>query len=77
MIELPLPSGAEVVSKDASELQFVTAEENGKETQPIRWWWSHQDVLDDRVVFFVTNFPAGIGSVLILCQLQPDAYARL
>jgi hypothetical protein len=59
MIEVPLPSGSEVISKDASELQLLTGDEDSKESHPTRWWWSHQDVLDDRIVFFVTDFPAG------------------
>ena len=75
MIEVPLPSGAEVVSKDASDLDLVTAEEQAKQTRPIRWWWSHQDVLDDRVVFFVTNFPAGTCELTTLLRMEmPGQY---
>jgi uncharacterized protein YfaS (alpha-2-macroglobulin family) len=75
MIEVPLPSGAEVVSKDASDLQLVTGDENSKEVQPSRWWWSHQDVLDDRIVFFVTNFPEGTCEFTTLLRMEmPGRY---
>jgi len=77
MIEVPLPSGAEVVSKDASDLQFVAEKENGKETQPMRWWWSHQDVLDDRVVYFVTDFPAGTSELTTLVRMEMPGHYNI
>ena len=36
-----------------------TGEESGISGNWGQWWWTHQDILDDRIVFFVTSLPAG------------------
>ena len=77
MIEVPLPSGSEVISKDASELQLLTGEEDSKEPHPTRWWWSHQDVLDDRIVFFVTDFPAGTCELTTALRMEMPGHHNI
>ncbi|MBX9693096.1 MAG: hypothetical protein K2Z81_11975, partial [Cyanobacteria bacterium] len=62
LVESPLPSGAEVVGAE----ERLNAIDNGagESDTGIKgdWeapWWSHQDVLDDRIVFFGTSVPKG------------------
>ncbi len=53
MVECPLPSGAEVVKSDMSDnLQKEDSKAAGYEGDWGNVWWQHQDVLDDRIVFF-------------------------
>lgn len=63
LLTVPLPSGGEVVAGDAKENLLEDTEGNDTDS-PFqgdwgRVWWSHQEVLDDRVVFFSTNLPSG------------------
>jgi len=58
IVEAALPSGGEVV-EDTAMSGNVENESNFFEGDWGRWWWTHQDVLDDRLVFFVTDLPAG------------------
>ena len=61
IVEAALPSGGEVVSDDPRQ---GLASQSGDDDSNIigdwgQWWWTHEDVLDDRLVFFVTNLKAG------------------
>jgi len=72
MLEAALPSGAEVV--DNSDEEDYTDEESGEESSyEGDWgyrWWSHQDVLDDRIAFFGTTLPAGKSEFHTLMRME-------
>jgi uncharacterized protein YfaS (alpha-2-macroglobulin family) len=64
-MKAPLPSGAEVVENDSRQ-NAEEANEDGttkKEDDDTyswgNWWWTHQDVMDDHLAFFVTEFGSG------------------
>jgi alpha-2-macroglobulin len=56
ILEIPLPSGAEVVSEKDTNIDSV--EDESGQTESIfegDWgtsWWGHQDILDDKVAYF-------------------------
>ncbi len=55
MVEEPLPSGAEIASQDPGELR-------GSDRRSPYWWdwfWTQQTIRDDRITFFMTQFPQG------------------
>ncbi|MBY0550895.1 MAG: hypothetical protein K2W95_26690 [Candidatus Obscuribacterales bacterium] len=58
MIDAALPSGAEVTSKSNDGVNMPTSA-LPSEGYAMDYWWSHQDVLDDRIVFFANMLPAG------------------
>lgn len=61
MMEAALPSGAEVV-KNSGEENNMVSNDKGDSSFEGDWgstWWSHQDILDDRIVFFGTTMQAG------------------
>jgi alpha-2-macroglobulin len=58
LMEVPLPSGAEVAKEDSRTSGSSSDEEDGRYYNFGSWWWTHQDILDDRVAFFVNSFPA-------------------
>ncbi len=72
MLEAPLPSGAEVV--DSNDEEAYAGEESGEESSyEGDWgyrWWTHQDVLDDRIVFFGTTLPAGKSEFHTLLRME-------
>ena len=71
MINAYLPSGGEVISNDPRESQIEEASENsGFETSWNHWWWSHQDILDDRVVLFASHIPAGKSEFHVLVRME-------
>jgi uncharacterized protein YfaS (alpha-2-macroglobulin family) len=70
MVDAALPSGGEVVedsSEDANiDSSNATPDETGANPKEAvntgdweRAWWTHCDVLDDRIVYFGTNLPEG------------------
>jgi hypothetical protein len=67
MLEAMLPSGAEVIQNDA---QAENADNSGYEGDWARTWWSHQDILDDRIVFFGTSLPAGKSEFHTLLRME-------
>lgn len=73
LMEACLPSGAEVVSSDPREnlssgdnesTEINTDDEFGS------WWWSHQDVLDDKIAYFVTSLPNGKHEIHTMVRLE-------
>lgn len=65
-LKAPLPSGAEVVENDSRENAEETNEDGSAKTDEQKdayswgsWWWTHQDVMDDHLAFFVTDFARG------------------
>lgn len=74
VLEAYLPSGAEVVD-DRSKSQNVQSGDSNMAGDWSNWWWTHQDVLDDRIVFFVTHLPAGECKFSTLLRFEmPGSY---
>jgi uncharacterized protein YfaS (alpha-2-macroglobulin family) len=72
-MEVPLPSGAEVALKDP-KLNLVDNQSTDDSNLVLddcgSWWWTHQDVLDDRMVFFCTSLPQGKTEFHALVRLE-------
>jgi hypothetical protein len=67
-LEAALPSGAEVV-KDSRE---NTADESTNKMEG-DWsapWWTHEDVLDDRIVYFGKSVPAGKSEFHTMLRME-------
>jgi uncharacterized protein YfaS (alpha-2-macroglobulin family) len=72
MLEAALPSGAEVVDGGPSDSSLDNAD-GSESTLEGDWaapWWSHQDVLDDRIAFFGTSLPAGKSEFHTLLRME-------
>lgn len=72
IVECPLPSGAEVVQSSGAS-QAVDTSDNATESISGDWgqyWWSHQDVLDDKIVFFGTTIPSGKKEFHTLLRME-------
>ncbi len=70
IVEAALPSGAEVVE---SKNQTEAAEPSEDEVVQGDWgrpWWTHQDVLDDKIVYFGTNLPQGKSQFNTLLRME-------
>ena len=67
IVQAALPSGAEVVDsqgqKDAEEQATIA----GDWSEP---WWIHQDVLDDRIVFFGSDIKPGVSEFHTLLRME-------
>lgn len=79
MVDAALPSGAEVQSNQVDSGVEAPSEpvssESGSESAPVdeslfSYWWTHQDILDDRIVFFATEIPAGKSSFQALLRME-------
>jgi alpha-2-macroglobulin len=76
IVECGLPSGAEVVQGDSKANNLDGDSNQGDDSDsPFAgdWqpqWWTHQDVLDDRIVFFVTNLPAGNSEFDVMLRME-------
>jgi len=72
IVECPLPSGAEVVKSSGAQ-NAISEEDSTNETISGDWggyWWSHQDVLDDKIVFFGTTVPEGKKEFCTLLRME-------
>ncbi len=74
LLEAALPSGGEVIMNDP-RLNTLDEEQSPEADSDITgdwgtWWWEHQDVLDDRVVFFATQLPAGKTSFHTMIRME-------
>jgi uncharacterized protein YfaS (alpha-2-macroglobulin family) len=69
MLESYLPSGAEVVSNRAKE-DAALADAYKYDSEFSSWWWTHEDILDDRIVYFASDFPKGKASLFALMRLE-------
>jgi uncharacterized protein YfaS (alpha-2-macroglobulin family) len=70
IVEAALPSGAEVVE---SKNQTEAADPSDNEVVQGDWgrpWWTHQDVLDDKIVYFGTNLPQGKSQFNTLLRME-------
>lgn len=72
ILETPLPSGGEVVADDPRAGQVEL--ESDAQTMFVGdwgpWWWTHQDILDDRIVFFITSLPAGRSEFHTMVRME-------
>lgn len=62
MVEAALPSGGEVLRTPPSVDQTLPGtkpDKVGASEENLWFWWTHQDILDDRIAFFSGNMPAG------------------
>ncbi len=71
-VEAPLPSGAEVISKQESiQTQDITPDGvQNNDPSYFNYWWTHQDILDDRIVFFVTQMNEGNAEFQSLLRME-------
>jgi len=70
MVDAALPSGAEVThDEQLVEPDSKKAQELGMQNYN-RYQWSHQDRLDDRIVFFTTNMPAGKSQFTTFLRME-------
>jgi uncharacterized protein YfaS (alpha-2-macroglobulin family) len=70
-IESALPSGAEVVKADSRESS--TDDTPDKENVFGDWgyrWWTHEDDLDDKVVYFGTRIPQGLSTFHTMMRME-------
>lgn len=77
IVESPLPSGSEVVAghkNEELEGQSGGTAIEGDWGQP---WWTHQDILDDRIVFFGTEMPAGKSEFHTLLRMELPGEVQL
>jgi len=75
MLQAALPSGAEAVD-EKPEVRNMDNEDGEEGSSPALegdWeapWWTHQDVLDDRITFFGTSLPAGKSEFHTLLRME-------
>jgi hypothetical protein len=75
MMDAALPSGAEVVQQSGEQAD-MEANQNSDDNGPKMegdwsWpWWDHQDVLDDRIVFFGTTLPSGKSEFHVMLRME-------
>lgn len=77
MTEVALPSGAEVVKNDSAEDKLEQEGDSHEIDTSSFWysWWTHQDVLDDRISFFVTSMSSGKYEFHTMVRLElPGKY---
>ncbi|HEY9792916.1 MAG TPA: MG2 domain-containing protein [Candidatus Obscuribacterales bacterium] len=74
ILEAPLPSGAEVVQNDsrANAKEDGNNNDNNQEESPFSYnmWWTHQDVMDDHLAFFVTDFGRGKAEINQMVRME-------
>jgi len=69
MVEAFLPSGGEVLSTPPRLVAEKSESVPESEFVDHWYWWTHQDVLDDRITFFSTEMPSG--------KAEFEAYIRM
>jgi uncharacterized protein YfaS (alpha-2-macroglobulin family) len=73
MLQADLPSGAEVVQSNNAEQAVASGEAEDKNYITGDWtspWWSHQDILDDKIVFFGTEMRTGKSEFTTLLRME-------
>ncbi|MBS1996146.1 MAG: hypothetical protein JSS86_07540 [Cyanobacteria bacterium SZAS LIN-2] len=74
MVQADLPSGAEVVQSD-NQSAAVERDNEDRSNNAISgdWaapWWTHQDILDDKIVFFGTDLRIGKNEFTTLLRME-------
>jgi alpha-2-macroglobulin len=74
MVQAALPSGAEVVDTNGDqENNTDTSTDSDQPGIDGDWgaaWWTHQDILDDRIVYFGTRLPQGKSEFHTMIRLE-------
>ena len=70
MVQALLPSGAEVVAQDDRESNTESDNTPGIEGDWGNVWWNHQDILDDRIVYFGTQLPQGKSEFHTMIRME-------
>ncbi|CAN5214349.1 hypothetical protein BH11CYA1_BH11CYA1_17760 [soil metagenome] len=70
IVEANLPSGAEVVDSKNQANTVEGGEEAAVEGDWGRPWWTHQDILDDKIVYFGSNVPIGKSQFTTLLRME-------
>jgi hypothetical protein len=72
IVQADLPSGAEVVESN-NEAAAVDQGNDDKSAIAGDWntpWWTHQDILDDKIVFFGTDLRSGKSEFTTLLRME-------
>ncbi|MEB3285956.1 MAG: MG2 domain-containing protein [Vampirovibrionales bacterium] len=86
MVNAPLPSGGEIVSEDPRMNLLATSQSDSDAESDnavggawgfMDWWWTHQDILDDRIVFFSTKLPAGESKFQAIVRMEMPGKLQL
>lgn len=82
MLDVSLPSGGEVISNDPRESQLDQNAQDNQNTSDFQfdwgtWWWSHQDIMDDRVVMFASRIPAGKSEFHALVRMELPGHFQM
>lgn len=70
LVESALPSGGEVIKKYMNVIDKEQLKPDYTWDDSNTWWWDHQDVLDDRMGFFVGHMNQGKCSVEALIRME-------
>lgn len=73
MVQAALPSGAEVVEAGGDQESNTDTSTGDKPGIDGDWgyaWWTHQDILDDRIVYFGTRLPQGKSEFHTMIRLE-------
>lgn len=70
LLEAALPSGGEVVSNDPREDLMQGEENTGFGGDWGEWWWTHQDILDHKIAYFLTNLHAGKSELHAMVRME-------
>jgi uncharacterized protein YfaS (alpha-2-macroglobulin family) len=74
IVEAALPSGAEVVN-DGREGNMDSSSSDPYTGDWSPAWWTHQDILDDRIVFFCSSLPSGKSEFHTMVRMEmPGTY---
>jgi uncharacterized protein YfaS (alpha-2-macroglobulin family) len=70
-IESALPSGAEVVKADSRESSVDRDQDKANVFGDWGYrWWTHEDDLDDKVVYFGTSIPQGVSTFHTMMRME-------
>jgi alpha-2-macroglobulin len=69
-VEAALPSGAEVVAEDARQNSTDSSTDDTLQGYWGSAWWNHQDILDDRIVYFGTNLAKGKSEFHTMLRME-------
>lgn len=68
LIEVPLPSGAEVVEDDRKEQLANRSSNNGDYYN--YWWFNHKDVMDDHIAYFTSTYHSGKSQLRTMIRME-------
>jgi uncharacterized protein YfaS (alpha-2-macroglobulin family) len=80
IVEAALPSGAEVVQSENQKETAEASQNAADQNLQGDWgnaWWTHQDVLDDKIVFFGSHLNAGKSQFYALLRMELPGQVNL